>query len=64
MSTERMLSTIRRMIQKAAAMDDKATVSRMICALLNAEHDRRVELEKELVDLKLRIRYGRRKGDK
>lgn len=64
MKTDRLLSLVRSIMQRSIESGDIEMISRQLSVLLQLEHDRRMELEKELTDIRLAKRYGRRKEDK
>lgn len=64
MKTDRLLSLVRSIMQRSIESGDIEMISRQLSVLLQLEHDRRMELEKELTTIRLENKYGRRKEDK
>lgn len=61
MSISKMLHNVKRELAKALTARDAMTVLRLTRLLTILQKDRIEELEKEIVTIKLKSRYGRRK---
>jgi hypothetical protein len=62
MSIRKMLDNCKRELSKALKARDALTVLRLTRLLTILQKDRIEELEKEIVTIKLKSRYGRRKA--